>query len=195
MRALESMRLRLGAIGLYSLEEGTVPDCELQAYAAGLDLLHNALGELEQESFVQTAEDWGLRLFEERFGVYQPAGSLAERRKEILARSAVTDRDFTRAAIEHALTAAGLVAEICENPAENKISVNCFAEPAGGRTRAEAAEQAKKFLPAHVEAELDFRTISWNNIDENDRTFAELDALDYTWDMVDNYQSAVLQIE
>ncbi len=64
MRPLESMRMRLQETGLYALSGGTAADWELEAYAAGLELLYAAVVELAQNAFPETAAAEGLSLWE-----------------------------------------------------------------------------------------------------------------------------------
>lgn len=192
MRALESMRKKLQATGLYTLTENSVVDWELQAYAAALEMAQDALAELERESFVATASGYGLTMREEQYEI-KSVGTTEERRDTILKLGAVTPNDFTRSAMVRVLGIAGLEAEICENTAANRLYVNCL-----GKTDKTAQEKARKianmFLPAHLNAELDFRSISWNNIDGKDISFDAWDSLDLSWDAIDNYENAMLTI-
>ena len=60
MTSYESMRSKLLPLGLYRLAQGDVTDSELKAYAEGLDILFDALDEMERESFIPTAQSYGL---------------------------------------------------------------------------------------------------------------------------------------
>lgn len=192
MRALESMRQKLKATGLYTLAENSAADCELQAYAAVLDTAQDALAELENESFAAIALGYGISMRETQYEI-TGSGTAEERRAAILKLGAVTPNDFTRTAMVRILEIAGLQAEICENTAANQLYVNCL-----GNTDETAQKKALKiaslFLPAHLNAELDFRSISWNNIDGKDSTFDASDILDLTWDAIDHYENAMLTI-
>ena len=55
-----SMKAKLAPLGIYTLAEGSVTDCELKAYAAGIDRLFDTLDIAERESFIETAETYGL---------------------------------------------------------------------------------------------------------------------------------------
>jgi hypothetical protein len=192
MRALESMRKKLQATGLYTLAENSAVDCELQAYAQALDMAQDALAELERESFVVTASGYGLSMREAQYEI-MGSGTTEERRAAILKLGSVTPNDFTKTAMKRILEIAGLEAEICENTAENRLYVNCLGntdEAAQGKAR----KIANMFLPAHLDAELDFRSISWNNIDGKDDPFEAWDNLDLTWDAIDHYENAMLTI-
>ena len=193
MKALESMRLKLMEIQIYALTGTSAVDWELQSYAAGLDLAYDALTELENESFAATASDYGLTNRENQFGI-SGQGTLEERRAAILKLGAITPNDFTRSGMERALNVVGLNTDICENTAEKKLYVNCLGETRDDTARKSALKVAKLFLPAHLNAELDFRSISWNNIDQTDDTFDTRDGLDLTWDSIDGYGNALMQV-
>ena len=60
----------------------------------------------------------------------------------------------------------------------------------GGQKAENALEikaAAKEFLPCHLEAEFDFRTLDWNRIDSMDKTFDQMDAAEMTWNQIDAY--------
>lgn len=60
MKSLVSMKQKLEPLGLYDLSGSGEVDCELKAYAEGLDTLFDMLDELQRENFIQTAESFGL---------------------------------------------------------------------------------------------------------------------------------------
>ena len=60
MKSLVSMKQKLEPLGLYDLSGSGEVDCELKAYAEGLDTLFDTLDELQRENFIQTAESFGL---------------------------------------------------------------------------------------------------------------------------------------
>ncbi len=193
MNALESMVSKLKATGIYTLNGTSLVDYELQAYAAGLKMATDTFAQLEQESFIATATDYGISNRETQFQVGAYGGS-EERRTALLKRGAITPNDFTKADMERVLSMAGLNAEICENTAAKKLYVNCLGETADNAAMQSALRIAKLFLPAHLNAELDFRSISWNNIDQLDECFDTKDSFGYTWDAIDCYGDAMLQI-
>jgi hypothetical protein len=193
MSALESMRSVLKPIRIYSLGASAVVDWELQAYAAGLEAAYELLTELKNESFVSNASGYGLTNREKQFGL-TGQGAPEDRRAAVLKLGAVTPNNFTKADMEQILEIAGLKAEICENTAANHLYVNCLTENADETARNTAKKAANMFLPAHLGVELDFRSISWNNIDQKDESFDVRDGMDFTWDLIDNYENGMLQI-
>lgn len=192
MRALESMVSGMKATGIYTLDGTTQVDRELRAYAAGLDMAFDALAELQRESYVATASDYGLFNRESTLQI-GAAGDTQERRSRILRRCAITPNSFTRADMEYALAVPGAEVEVCECMAEKKIYVNCKDADAQSEQGLSIQKAAKLFLPAHLNAELDFRSISWNNIDGENPSFDTLDGRSLPWDAVDDYGGRRIQ--
>lgn len=193
MGALESMLSILKATEIYALGGSSLVDYELQAYAVGLYLVYDVLTKLEQESFIATALDYGLLNREDQFRISAPR-TAQERRSAILKHGAITPNNFTKIDMEHALTMAGLDTEICESAAAKKLYINCLGQAADETARQFALKTAKLFLPAHLNAELDFRSISWNNTDDSNEVFNTKDGFGYTWDAIDCYGNAMLKL-
>ena len=83
MGSFDSMKNKLAPLGVYSLEEGSTAVCELKAYAEGLDPLFNRLQEFERESFIATAETYGLSE-RERFSDKEKTDLTVEQRRALL---------------------------------------------------------------------------------------------------------------
>lgn len=162
------------------------------AQGSQLDLRAQERG-LQRESFVATASDYGLSGREAQFGM-NGQGSAEERRAAIIKLGAITPNDFTKAGMERILSIAGLDAAVYEDTAAKKLYVNCLGESKDQTAREAAMKISNLFLPAHLNAELDFRSISWNNIDQAEDAFDTVDALDLSWDEIDNYENAMLQL-
>lgn len=193
MSPLESMKKELRATGLYALSGATLVDAELASYAAGLQPVSDAIEELQRELFVQTASGYGLSL-RERLFLLGAKGDEAQRRAAVTALGAATPRGFLRESIQKTLCGAGVLCEICEKPEEQTIYLNMGTQADTIQEQTKKIETAKRFLPAHLGAELDFRSISWNNIDQAGGTFDTWDAKGLSWDSVDQYENALLRI-
>lgn len=193
MSPLESMQRELRATGLYALSGATLVDAELASYAAGFQPVSDAVEELQRELFVQTASGYGLSL-RERLFLLGAEGDEAQRRAAVLALGAVTPRGFLRESIQKTLCGAGVLCEICEKPEEQTVYLNMGTQADTAREKTQKTETAKRFLPAHLGAELDFRSISWNNIDQAGSTFDTWETKGLSWDSVDQYENALLRI-
>ena len=188
MSALQRMQAVLLPLGIYNLKADSWITAELSAYAAALDFLQEALARAEKEAFIPTAEDDGLRLREVLFANERKSVSIEDRRSMLLYRAGVKRTDYTRAALEQALTAAGIRAAVYEN-FDGTLRVSCI-ELIGNTDRAAAQKAAEEFLPAHAVCVFDFRRMSWGDIEAMGLTFSQMDEADKTWAQIDAFEGA-----
>ncbi len=188
MNPLLSMKKKLEPLGVYSLQDGSLVEAELEAFAAELNLLLDAAEELKRELFIRTAEGFGIDLRETAAGPKREYLPLADRRKMLLYRGAVTVNDCRREDIERAMIACGIRSSICEKTGEQSLYFNCIETLNTFSSQEETIAAAEEFLPAHLSAEFDFGRLDWDLIDSMDKSFQELDQADYTWNQIDAYK-------
>lgn len=184
MESLTSLKKALGATGLYRLDGSNV-EKELIVYAEELDRLNEKLGEMYREAFIETAQGYGLAEYEKIFSRERDSLSADKRRELIEKRMSLTLADFTRKGIEKALESFSLGFVMTEYP--TLLKLNIIAQ--GDYTAAEEdwiREQTAKIIPAHLEFQMVFNTLSWDEMDEKERIFSEWDALKMTWNDLDN---------
>jgi hypothetical protein len=191
MTALTSMISRMKETGIYKLDSDTLVDYELRAYAAGLDMVINQFSELENESFIRTAKGYGLSN-RENLLKFSPCENTEDRRNSVMGCCSITPNNFTKSDMENVFKIRGQNTEVFECPAENKIYVNCM--ELNEDEKKKIIDTAKMFLPAHLDAELDFRCISWNNIDSEKCTFDKMEGFGLTWNDIDNYGNGLIKI-
>lgn len=157
---------------------------EIAAYAAELERCYADLAVLFRERFIATAQDIGLKAYEELFGPERTDESIEDRRAMLLLRMNLGGGDFTPAGIRRALDSLGLEYILNEFPHIGRMTVTAT-------TDYSAAEQAwirrevGKIIPAHIEFQLTFNTLTWAQWDALDRTFAAIDNEDLTWQQID----------
>ena len=61
--------------------------------------------------------------------------------------------------------------------------------PFTGREAVQKA--AQEFLPAHLQAQFDFRDLSWDAIDARGLDFDGMDAAGRTWDQIDQFEEEI----
>ncbi len=103
-----SMRQKLAPLRLYTLAPGSAADCELKAYAAGLDPLFDALEQDEREAFIGTAGDEGLRAWEMFLEREKPDLPTEKRRALLLGAMRVEEGEATAEGFLHFLHNCGL---------------------------------------------------------------------------------------
>ena len=150
MDSLTSMKQKLLPLGLYRLDEPSEILCELKAYAEGLDILFEMLGELERESRIATAETYGLSRRESFIGREHPEQTLSERRKtltyfEKTVMTTLNDDDFAEFLENIGLTDYSV--EVRLKQAEVNITIN---ENKTDGQKALLEKRIKAEIPAHM---------------------------------------------
>lgn len=83
MGSYDSMKEKLNAVGIYSIDENSNISKELSAYSEGLDSLFESLDTMTKEYFIETAEDFGIERREKFLGKERGEYS-TEKRREML---------------------------------------------------------------------------------------------------------------
>lgn len=187
---MNSIKRVLSPLGLYDLSENSLISKELSVYITELDRASNFLENLLREYFINTAEDYGLSFREKLFGSIKSDLSTQSRRRILLNRCSLKSHEFNRGSVEKSLITAGIEGYIVENPQNNSLYINCLNRFDTTITENMAKSIVLKFIPAHLSTDFDFRILSWNYIDDLEKTFQSIDDNDFTWDQIDNYEKA-----
>ncbi len=179
----EKMKAATEAVGVYSPDAVNLGH-ELRVYAEELDLLYEDLDDMFRERFISTAGELGLSAYEELFGPVRSDLSLAERRERLYLRMNLGEGDFTLAGIRKALDSFGLSCTIDEYPELGRLNITATTDYSP-REQAYIRGQVSKIIPAHIEFQLTFNTLTWDQIDALDLTFAQFDEEDLTWNELD----------
>lgn len=184
MAVFDKMKERLSAVGIYG-DDAVALSWELRAYAAEIELLYADLGEMFRERFITTAQDLGLSEYERIFGPVREEESTEERRRLLLLRLNLGNDDFTVNGIRRALDSFGLTYTISEFPEIGKMNVLATTDYSPAE-QAWIKNEVSKIVPAHIEFQLSFNTMTWEHWDDLNRTFSAIDSEDLTWDQIDN---------
>lgn len=179
----ETLKRSLEPIGLYR-EDAEVSDRELQVFAEEIERLYTELDGMFRERFIGTAENVGLRVYEELFGPSREGESVQKRRELLLLRMNLGESDFTPAGIRRALDSLGLEYQISEFPALGRLNITATAD----YSKAEQAfilREIGKIIPAHLEFQMTFNTLTWADIDALELSFSQSDQNDLTWQELD----------
>lgn len=184
MSVYENMKERLSTVKLYD-DDAAALSWELNAYAAEIELLYTRLGEMFRERFISTAQDQGLSEYEKLFGPVRENDSAAERRRMLLLRLNLGNNDFTSAGFQKALDSFGLVYTISEFPVLGRMNVIATTDYSPAE-QAWIRKEVSKIVPAHIEFQLSFNTLTWEQWDAFNKTFNTLDSDDLTWSQIDD---------
>lgn len=187
MSSLESLKKKHALTGVYSVSDGSALCAELEAYAAALECAEEQLSQMYRECFAATAQSYGLSRREVLInGMASPELSDEKRRQLLLERLSVTSQDFTRKALERLLSAFGTQFSITENPSERRMVVDAELTNYPQEVAKRFVKTIEDFVPAYIETEIVYSGKRWSTVDGLDLTFAQMDALDYTWNTIDN---------
>lgn len=189
MTPLNNMIKRIKPLQLYNCSEDTAIYNELKVYSNALeDSIANA-DKLLKEMLVTTAEDYGLSLREEIWGLPRTELTTEERRTAISKRFCISYSDCTLEAMKSFLKSLGVQPIITEVPIKNRIYIyvengSTFSLP----VRKYITEQAESFFPAHLEIFLDYRVATWDTLDSKKTMFSTYDILNFTWDRAEHIE-------
>lgn len=184
MKIYEKLLQRLSPIGIYS-EEAAELHRELRTYATEIERLYADLGIMFRERFITTAEDEGLRMYEELYGPDRTGESVESRREMLQLRMNLGNGDFTLKGIRNALDSLGLQYVISEFPTLGKLNIVATTDYSPAQ-QAWIRREVGKIIPAHIEFHLTFNTLTWAQWDALNRTFGAIDSEDKTWHEIDN---------
>ena len=151
-----SMKAKLAPLGIYTLAEGSVTDCELKAYAAGIDRLFDTLDIVERESFIETAETYGLSEREKSADKEKPELPVNTRRELLLGYEQHLNRSGTAAAFTAFLHECGLTdMTMSEYHLHHYLTIHVNNELDEGQMSM-AIKKIKQAVPAHLSVNIAF---------------------------------------
>lgn len=188
MNALTSMKQKLGPLGLYRLSRSHIED-ELYVYAAEFDRLRAETDRMLREMFLITAQEEGLSEWERLFSRPRTELSVQVRREMLMKRFDLGLSDFTLEGLRTALDSYHLSYTICEYPSLNKLIVLAWGDYSESEERW-ITEEAEKFVPLHLEFQLAFNSLSWDEIDGRDLSYAAFDDENRSWETLDRLKTS-----
>ena len=180
----EDMKARMEPLKIYSPSAPNL-DTELRVYAREIELLYTELDSMFAERFIDTAEDIGLAVYEELFGPVRSEVRTEDRRRMLKLRMNLGEGDFTPAGISRALDSLGLSYSISEFPELNRVNITAVTEIYTPAEQAFIEREISKIIPAHLEFQITFNTLTWTQLDAMDRSFSAIDGEDLTWKQMD----------
>lgn len=149
MNSYTSMKSKLMPLGLYTMAQGSAVDCELKAYAEGLDVLFDTLDEMAREAFIPTAEDYGISEREKFCGRERADLSLEKRREALLKKELSFNPDKSIDGFKKLIEDCGVTNyELNVYPSRCKIVIKINDELSAGQ-RAMLEESVKNTAPVH----------------------------------------------
>ena len=175
----------LKPLGVYNWESGTFHRAELAAQGDALDRCGETLEEVQREMLVSTAEDWGLAAVEALLP-YRPVTEDPDRRRAALAALLRVGGDsFTLAGVNDNLAGCGLNALAAETGTPGHIQVSFPDVPGIPDGFAELRKIIEEIVPCHLEIEYVFWYITWEMMEAQFPTWADVEAGGYDWETLE----------
>lgn len=181
MSGVRELKTLLAPLGVYDLD-APLNGGELAAQGAALDRMEEILEKLHTEADLTTAGDWGLKLWQELFGIKPAAWTAAQLRESLWALMRIGPEGFTLAALQDALTGSGLRCQVAEAGA-GTLTVWFPDEKGIPRDFSRLQRNIEAILPAHLAVEYRFFYLRWNQLEERGWTWADVASMD--WDTLE----------
>lgn len=157
MTAYGSIKDKLSALNIYSLQADGLIEAELRAYAVGLQGLYDAVSDMLREMFIQTAEDVGLTELELMAALYASGDNIAERRERLLKRLSVKPTDINADGLKNAVASLGIECNISESPSESWVNIDILT-PVDKNRQSSVAAELNRFVPCNLVPRLNFNS-------------------------------------
>lgn len=159
----------------------------VQGQGSELDKLRQALDETLAQFFVDTAT-WSLGDWEAELGLpVAPAQPASERRDKIRSRLRGTGACTIKLVKQVAESYDEGAVNVAEDFAGYLVTVR-FADTRGvPPNMGDLIAAVRDIVPAHLEIEYEYTYFLWDELDERDWTWAQLDALELPWDELEVY--------
>ncbi len=187
MSVLQKLVADHKALGIYSITEDSNINCELKAYAEGLEMLRETLQEMEKEAFFFTANTYGLSAAERLWGAQRGDLTTQKRREMLLTRSAFGYDDFTPEGAEKVLKFLGVEGVIREYPRVFRITVDVSSQKLTEGQRNWIVSQLYGVFPAHLEVDAVFDGFEWDALNERNISFDDMENKNMLWSEIDVY--------
>ena len=181
------LKALLRPLALYDLESGPGGG-ELQALGAVMDGVYAEFCRVERDSLLPTAEDEGLRRYEEILPYHPASPDLARRREAIMALLRIDGGSFTLPAIRDTIRGCGIACEVKEASAPQTVEIR-FPGVMGEPERfAEIQSRIEQILPCHLAVSYVLQYLTWQLLEGYGLTWQRIEAAGLTWSGLECYQ-------
>lgn len=186
----EYLKSLLRPLRLYDLDD-PIGSAELNAMGSAMDELYTQLSEVERESILSTAQNWGLERYEDILPYHPVSGSLEERRAAIMAMLRIDGASFTLPAIRDTIAACGIAVEVEESTAFQTVCIS-FPGVMGEPKDYEAIQsRIAQILPCHLAVEYLLKYLTWMDLENYKLTWRKIESTALTWDALEIYSKEV----
>lgn len=171
----------LEPLGVYRLQN-SLNGAELESVGAALDGVDSALGHIEREMMLLTAEEEGLEKIESLLTRRPVTTTLTARRAALAALLRIGGDSFTLTAINDNLRGCGIHAVANETGRPNYVQVSFPNVPGIPKGFEEMRKIIEDILPAHIGIEYVYWFITWAELERRFDTWGEIEAMNLSWE-------------
>ncbi|MEE1155270.1 MAG: hypothetical protein UH241_08955 [Acutalibacteraceae bacterium] len=188
-RTLDNMLKRMLPLPIYNIDSKTIIYKELATYGAMLDKIRDSINSLIKSINVYIAEDEGLSLLEELWGVPRTDLTIGQRIEAIEKRFRLKYNICRIKDVIDFFASLGAEAQITEVYGKFRAYVYITNGALFSLSmRKYITAQALEFFPAHLEVFIDYRTGNWDTLDAKGTMFNTYDNFGYTWDRAEHFE-------
>ena len=179
------LRELLEPLRIYTFREGSFSGAEVESIGKALDEVAAAIEETEREALLPTARERGLSRRAELFARSPAAPTLPLQRAALAALMQIGEGDFTREAMNRALSGCGITAEVLETEEAGCVRV-IFPQTAGIPAEFDQIAQIiLDIIPCHLNVEFYFRYLTWVELEARFQTWNSIEEENHTWDSLE----------
>ena len=176
----------LTPLGIYNLNEDSLVTYELTVYATELEKLHDKLRIMLRESFISTAEEYGIETFEKLFDRFRPDLPIKERKDRLRLYMTLDNNNFTVDDIRHQLRLVGISDNFVEIFEDEQIDFPDLVALTDIVKTAEQLNIIEDILPSNLHIDVGFREFDWDEFDSLDFNFGTIDRMGLRFDLFEN---------
>lgn len=182
---LQQLKNMLIPLKIYGDIAETMIECELKAYASGLNLVKERTYFLLQEAFVATASSMGIREYEELLGLVD-TGTLEERKEKIIYKLSSIRGKWEVEDFCAAIFVPGFNGGFTEDPANRTLEIGFNNKnQATFEMLSKTFSRVEGIMPTHLKVCSNLPEKTFDEYDLLDKRFISYDKLNLTFDLVE----------
>ena len=186
MTYAQYLRQLLAPLGIYQLN-APFQGGELDALGDAFDQVEGSLEELNRESCLATAEDWGLEQVAVLFRRRPPATTVKTMREALAALLRIGGDSFTLAAINDTISGCGVNARVEETDQAGTVEVSFPQVPGIPPNFEEIRIIIEDIIPAHLIIQYHYWYLTWQQLEQKFSCWQDIEDKNLTWYGLETY--------
>lgn len=180
------LRQLLRPLGVYDVD-APIQGGELDTLGQAFDAIEQRLDDIQRESCLATAEDWGLERFAQLFRLRPVAHKPQALRRALAALMRIGGDSFTLSAINDTISGCGVTAQVDETDRPNYVVVSFPKIPGIPPGFEEIRLIIEDILPPHLDIHYHYWFITWALLAKKLPTWRSIEEKGLTWGQLETY--------